>query len=1426
MRRSSSRINAWRESGDIVPPPVRIVMESQEMLEEMVRTRTTSMGSRIALGALSPSSLSPRGGSRRGSWIAPIHSQGGSSKGSVLSRSDLWETLFCSTSRRKVVQEFVDLVMSWTPPKSNAATKPSKSRPEAIGRPSVNKQSTSSHKDDTLIEAAFAAGRWAVARFHRVVSEIREPIYKDQPPQPLGIHLVALHWTFLSVDAANDGRDDEVADAEVWHRFAVSVEGQDGPVPQQNDPESIMALMAMREGAEEYFTREVHQEVKKLTQEELITVLYFVTQFSSAAKLLEFIVPYMFRRMPEEVLFRDVVPTFVVLAVLQPDAVGVTILDFLFRDFKQFVSSEAANSALEFCAHMQRSNCCRSILDQVGHLLNPEGVIAAMIPVCSRGTDHVLAMLELFIMDKCQQHHADASGHNRGSRVDAMGARSLEEGVHQTSGSATNLPESSFAELLPPCVYMFLVLAAAGGYAKPSTVRELMEFHEDPCAPLLVGRVTEMQHVHFVKDLFHLVCQLNLTAIVWTMIEARWIPSDISLALHQAVELGHQSLVHILLDSLLIPDEKLEPPSGSLPLVFRKAQALSLLPSVANRFPAEAIWFLSELSSIPLPSCVPTAESQEPEVRPAPVRGTLMGTATLAEVTRRTETVVPSVHIWSRLNRKAQLRGVTIGTNTPDAECVICMAPEGLLSQEAYNDSVGGQFFRQPSPFIRLLETGDKDIVLQPVMQALMEYHWIAGGFWYRYALHLLLSLSFIASIWTMFVFIVQRQSGTFDDPEQIDSLIPITVIALALTTLFLIQEAREFLDDPGDYIHSTSNLLDMIVYISALFSAIRGAILGSYVPPILMGVTLIITCTRVLMQLRIIPSIGPIIRIWVSATKNILPVLVPFTVLALSFAGGFYLVQYQHTIAYQFGDQLHFTSIGQSIQSVLTMTAGDYSVLDFSQEAEVFVLRLFFHVIFIIFLVNLIIGLMTVNVANVTVNTTSAWLVEISQLMVELELYWPWPMNYRLQRHLTDESNSPDTHHGRPSQSQRSPGAQYRPPFKARNTRSPSRQPARVVHWWSCCCDWLFGTRRRSTAKVGPTTKGNPGMGRRNSSVVASSILSNESEINKPFRPSILVDTPEFYRVLQQQVVLYTCPEEQVAKTHWWKAGAKESDLRNARPPLNDNHRIGNLGTSGRSDTNGGAPGGPWNMVSKLLHLGTSGREERVASVPSLIGRSASSLPPIPAADEESENRPRSESLSLGLDMRLLDQVDEQEESAPSYEISGGMSFLDVRNRRLSRMNDPETASRTSIEFRRQQQPPLETRKSDDKFNTGNSLYHDSASNTAIKELGEQIVGIKESIKALERLTRSETRHSRERTRRMEQTLEHERTQLSEFSTNTTREIQMLSEDVKALVSALLPQAEDSQGLLRKVFSGSKSKRRNSSWTGDRSGNDGSMNG
>ncbi|KAI8907678.1 hypothetical protein DFJ77DRAFT_474904 [Powellomyces hirtus] len=1265
----------------------RINMQSQEMLEQMMRANIegTSRGSRAAT-IVTP--MSTR--------TIPYPSVE-----SVI-KSEKAQALFDNEIRLCVIQEFVKFVESGrdTVPIKATRHKPSIGDAHSLG------------DSRNVTEAAFALGRWSMDRFHTIMN-VREVVYKQRPPETLANAIDSLNWAIISNTAADEGIEDEEADTHVWNRYSIPVDKSLGPVPQPTDPESVLKLMTMRENALQYFQKEVQAELKKLSGDEIGNISLYITKYRTAATLMELVFPLLFQLCPEETITLEIIPRIMVLAVLQADSVGAAILNALVSRYLNSITPNAANSALEFSAHLARPVCSRVLMDHLGSMIVAEGVISAMIPCCARGSDHLLAMLELFIMDKCQQ-------------LTEKNLKEDGEALH-TGYSLSSVQIEAFAELVPPCAYLFLVLATGGGYAKPATLNELIEFYQEPCEALLIGRVSEAQHLRFVDDLFYLACQLNFTAIVWTLIKAGWGPPDCTQTLAEAVASGHQSLVHILLDSVLVSDEKLHAPGDSVPVVFRKSKVLTMLPQIAQRFPSEASWFLGQLSSIPMPSCIPLGENQEAQVRATTVKGTRLGVATLGEVARRTDTLNPIGLVWKRLKVNAQLRRAAIDAGGPEAECVICMAPEAFLTEEA----AGSTWFAKTSPFIRLLESGNEEIILQPIMQALMEYHWVHGNFWYRFAGHFLFSVTYIACMWTMFVLTISRQVSHYNDHG---AIVPLAYTVLFLTSVFVVQEFRECLDDPKHYVRSFSNMMDMMVYTSVTYCAIKGSLIGAHVPPLLLGFTLVVYCTRVLMQLRIIPSIGPIIRIWVSATKNILPVLVPFCVLALSFAGAFHLTQMPLAFTSKLPN-LHFQTIPEALQSVLTMTAGDYSVLDFAQSAEVFSLRLLFHVIFIIFLINLIIGLMTVNVANVTVNITSAWLVEIAQLMVELELYWPWPMGYRSQKRWSKDRLS-----------------------RAR-TSGVSGFGWRLCNWCG------LGSVRENRKKVQPEDE---------ESALPPIIKITGTMNTQDSSERLSIETTEFLQSLQQRLILYTCPEEQAAQTHWWKNAADKE-----RADENESTH-----ESRRSLVPHSQPG-----VIGLFGLGDTARDTRVASVPSMIGRSLSSLPPVPSeAEILARHEPDPFNFGVRTPGEVMRSLTGDSDSEP---------FLDVRNRRSSRAGP--ALERLMADGRRHSIEKSGVEKSGTDSN--NALTSTPPVNG--KEVVDQLVTLKESFQTTQKIMRADARALRDYVQKIENTLLADRQRNAECTAGITDMVKELSSEIRQLTAALsvTPQRSSHDSIRQRIF-------------------------
>ncbi|KAJ3044037.1 hypothetical protein HK097_001594, partial [Rhizophlyctis rosea] len=1375
----------WKGStGELPPPPVRIVMDSSDMLEEMFRGDTYS---------LSPTNLS-----RRASYVAPTIASsrslcsdkgvgggsGGRDNGGLLSLAGMGSGgglsvkssgssskhpsaqalhtpssqppaanillpdhsyLFSNRIRREALQEFVDVIIpspsSTTEKpfgKSNSLSSKHEDPPPSSGMPNY-------HCPSTIIESAFTLGRWSIERFNHIIKLIREPLRTRPSIAPNLIYdLDSFHWAALAQRNAEEGAETDQADSEVWKRYAVDILKKPivGPgsfessVPDKSNPFSKRVPMRpstpvnirdppaqaplsqphqdlaidmdeIRQGAYDHFRTSILTILDEVSDQELCTAFCFITRYGTAPQMMSIILPTALARISEITLMRDIIPRFVVLAVLQPDVEGCAMVEQLLTMAGEMITIDTANSALEYCAHLQRISCCKLVLDRLGWLVRPEGVASAMLPAAARGSEHILALLELFVMDQMQSwaEKKAVAGPN-GTAKGKMATRSMSFGtvvktavpkpalwgvgkvlqpIQATEGKGgvgvggptppAGGPNADYGELLAPISYGLLVLAAAAGYAKPSTVKELIEFYEDPCAGILAGRVSESRHRRFVKEVFSLACQLNHIGITWVLIEAHWMPPSVQGALYQAVKLGHQSIVHILLDSLLIADPQIDTHSGVVPRIFCNSEVLALLPMVARRFPTEASWFLEQISCIPIPACVPRTNHNEADLRPRIVRGVRLGSASLLEAIQRFATLASAQSLWSRVSMKGQFHraGVT-ATGNGEAECLICMAPAALLDEEAVHDTVGGRVFRSSNPFIRLLATSDESIILQPCMQALMEYHWIRGRFWLRYALQLTLSLTFIIGIYFLFVLIIQKQHSTqlatvASEVYNRHALYPLSGLVVLLSSTFLIQELRQFLDEPSEYV-SPSNAADLTIHIACIYAVFRAVFIGGYVPPLLLSAVIVLAACRLLLHLRIIPSVGPIVRIWASATFNILPILIPMMIMALSFSAGFYLVEMSIV---DVGNVYigHFHGMQESLQSVLTMMGGDYSVLDNADHPSVFALRLLFHVIFIIFLVNLIIALLTINVAEIQVNTNAAWLSEIAELMVELELYWPYPMRYKVRstpllRSHRSQSGIVGSRRGSGKlgtiEEEESEGGGW---WAGPAGSSGDSGNGGGVSWWKKVKGWRIWGKYRRKGLVFPSDV-NEKNGPMNHGQTWSTMAGGDDDIQVTLQA--------------ESVVLYSCPDDAVSASRWYRTEDGDRVTRKVMSGVDAPRLL--RAVEPKSER----PVGRWNLLATAFRLGRGpsglGTSASAATTPGLSGGlaglmagatgvqgavptgnrpgSASRTLMAQVKKDEEEGVPpplTSAQSAIGLDLKIVDEVeriiDTEEYSGMSTESS-----------------------------------------------------------------------------------------------------------------------------------------------------------------------------
>lgn len=414
---------------------------------------------------------------------------------------------------------------------------------------------------------------------------------------------------------------------------------------------------------------------------------------------------------------------------------------------------------------------------------------------------------------------------------------------------------------------------------------------------------------------------------------------------------GHQKILRILLSSMLAPDFEISTHAGAVPLIFRKGKVLRALPLIARRFPSDVSWFLEELSHIPIPICVPKTVDLEPAVRSKLINGIRIGYSSLKEVSKLDVSTLAG-RVWGKLNVVGPLREASRSrTDTEfEKESVICMAPESLFIDESIRvDGLFGSFNRETNSLIRLLATGNSEIILMPITQALMEYHWVKGRFWLRFATQFSMVIGSIVSCSCLFWFIVQREYLGFTSMY----LPAVCAITICFCILFLLQECRQFYDEPRDYFSSSTNVLDLSIHSLVGFIAIFGGFGGASIPVLLMSLLLVLHATRLLLHLRILPSIGPLVRITVLASVNILPILIPMGLMLLAFSGGFLLLQQALVPGTK------WKTFSLAFQFVATMITFDYtyqniniSVLDDPALLPNFVLRLIFHTYFLVALV------------------------------------------------------------------------------------------------------------------------------------------------------------------------------------------------------------------------------------------------------------------------------------------------------------------------------------------------------------------------------------------------------------------------------------------------------------------------------------------
>jgi hypothetical protein len=84
---------------------------------------------------------------------------------------------------------------------------------------------------------------------------------------------------------------------------------------------------------------------------------------------------------------------------------------------------------------------------------------------------------------------------------------------------------------------------------------------------------------------------------------------------------------------------------------------------------------------------------------------------------------------------------------------------------------------------------------------------------------------------------------------------------------------------------------MDLLIFTNVSVIAIAGGLFHQHIPVLLMALVLVLQGTRLLLHVRILPSVGPIVRITLLAVADIAPIIIPMGIMLLSFAGAFYLL-------------------------------------------------------------------------------------------------------------------------------------------------------------------------------------------------------------------------------------------------------------------------------------------------------------------------------------------------------------------------------------------------------------------------------------------------------------------------------------------------------------------------------------------------------
>ncbi|KAI8896885.1 hypothetical protein BC833DRAFT_74025, partial [Globomyces pollinis-pini] len=408
-----------------------------------------------------------------------------------------------------------------------------------------------------------------------------------------------LNWAELGMSSTNMSTDE--IDGQIWNRYMIQVKQTKTTMPSKTgDDYNIMN--DVKRDALKHFQKVFREVLESSAAEDIVKGFYYSIKLSGTLKIVELFLQVLKSKLSIETLTKDIFPNLILLCIFSKKSCSLDILDLLLESSSKFLTSNTVSTILEFCVHTAHTKSLLLALRFCDHKVTAEGLLTGLLSTSVIGNKQIYQLLHLRMQDMV------AKSSKKTDRIlKIIQGRSI----------------SDIGSFSLPFIYIFITAATASTHTVQIVLPELLEYITDYSVQtqLINGGITKLMHQRFKDGLFNMASELNHSNVVSILAENNWLPVNLKPAVYQAVNQGHQKILHFLLELLLSPDPKIKTVSSAIPLYFRKSNVLRTLPYIASRFPQEASWFLDEMSYIPIPACVPISSDRDALVRPKLVKG-------------------------------------------------------------------------------------------------------------------------------------------------------------------------------------------------------------------------------------------------------------------------------------------------------------------------------------------------------------------------------------------------------------------------------------------------------------------------------------------------------------------------------------------------------------------------------------------------------------------------------------------------------------------------------------------------------------------------------------------------------------------------------------------------------------------------------------